>query len=125
LDSDYVAGSRIRFEPGAVAPSKRVTKSVDHHRAALALWDYCDGSAKWIFSTATGDSRADRILMGLRVAGSSGMTQTEISERIFNRNVSSGALSDALRILHQSRQAKFTKEPTGGAPRKRWFAIKA
>jgi CHC2 zinc finger len=99
--------------------------NVDHHRAALALWNYCDRSAKWIFATATGDSRADRILLALRVAGGNGMTQTEISERVFTRNVSSNALSDALRILHQSGQVKFTKESTGGAPRKRWFIANA
>jgi hypothetical protein len=51
------------------------------------------------------------------------MTRTEISERIFNRNVSSDALSDALRILYQSGQAKFIKEMTRGAPCERWFAV--
>jgi hypothetical protein len=93
------------------------TIDVDHHRAALALWNYCERSAKWIFSTATGDSRADRILIALRGVGSSGMTQTEISERVFNRNVSSDALTDALRVLHQSRHAKFQMEPTATKPR--------
>jgi hypothetical protein len=94
----------------------------EHHRAALALWNYCERSAKWIFSTATGDSRADRILLALRMTGATGMTKTQISERVFNRNVSSDALSDALRILHQSGQANFTKESTRGAPCERWFA---
>ena len=47
----------------------------EHHRAALAVWNYCDRSARWIFGTATGDSNADRILIALRAAGSSGMTR--------------------------------------------------
>ena len=94
----------------------------DHHRAALALWNYAERSAKWIFSTSTGDPRADRILLALRVAGAAGMTKTEISERVFNRNVSADALADALRILRQSGHATFKKETTGGAPRVRWFA---
>jgi len=94
----------------------------EHHRAALALWNYCERSAKWIFSTSTGDPRADRILFALRMAGATGMTKTKINERVFNRNVSSDALSDALRILYQSRAATFTKEVTGGAPCERWFA---
>ena len=93
----------------------------EHHRAALALWKYCDRSAKWIFGNATGNPHADKILIALRVAGSTGMTQTEINERVFNRNLSSYDLSAALRILNQSGQVKFTKESTGGAPRKRWF----
>jgi hypothetical protein len=63
------------------------TIEVEHHRAALALWNYCDRSARWIFQTATGDSRADRILLALRAAGRTSMTRTEISERVFNRNL--------------------------------------
>jgi hypothetical protein len=96
--------------------------TVDHHRAALALWNYSERSAKWIFGMATGDSVADRILIGLRIAGTNGMTQTEISERIFSRNVTSAALSSALELLERSGQVSWTKESTGGAPRKRWFA---
>jgi hypothetical protein len=96
--------------------------TVDHHRAALALWNYSERSAKWIFGMATGDSVADRILIGLRIAGTNGMTQTEISERIFSRNVTSAALSSALELLERSGQVRWTKESTGGAPRKRWFA---
>jgi hypothetical protein len=40
---------------------------VEHHRAALALWNYCERSARWIFATFTGDTRADRILLALRL----------------------------------------------------------
>jgi hypothetical protein len=47
--------------------------TVDHHRAALALWNYPERSAKWI-GMATRDSVADRILIGLRIAGTNGMT---------------------------------------------------
>jgi len=97
----------------------------EHHRAALALWNYCERSAQWIFSTATGDPRADRILLALKVAGKTGLTKTEISERVFNRNVASGVLSDALQILQQSGCATSNRETTGGAPRVRWFANSA
>jgi DNA replicative helicase MCM subunit Mcm2 (Cdc46/Mcm family) len=94
----------------------------EHLRAALALWEYSERSARWIFVTATGDVNADRILSALRAAGSKGMTQTQISERLFNRNVPSTVLSASLRILHESGKIKSTKESTGGAPRTRWFA---
>lgn len=97
--------------------------TVEHHRAALALWNYCERSAHWIFATATGDNRADKILARLRVAGRNGLTQTEISERIFNRNLSGHALAEALYILQRSGQARSVKESSGGAPRKRWLAV--
>jgi hypothetical protein len=93
-----------------------------HHYAAMALWDYCEQSARWIFGTRMGDKNADRILFALQQAGSVGMTKTEISEQVFNRNLSSDALGDALMLLHQSGVASFTKEVTGGAPCERWQA---
>src|SRR5437762_3189358 len=34
----------------------------EHHRAALAVWKYCEESACWIFGTNTGDRNADKIL---------------------------------------------------------------
>jgi hypothetical protein len=94
----------------------------EHLRAALALWDYCSRSACWIFRASTGDKNADKILFALQRAGTVGMTRTEISERVFYRNISSDSLSDALRILYQSGRAKFKKETTAGAPSERWFS---
>jgi hypothetical protein len=93
-----------------------------HHRAALALWNYCNRSAQWIFKTTTGYSNADRILIALRAAGGKGLTQTEISKCVFNKNAPSGAIAEALRILQQSKLAKFEMESTCGAPRTKWFA---
>jgi hypothetical protein len=93
-----------------------------HHHAAMALWDYCERSARWIFDTSTGDKNADRILAALKQAGSGGMTKTEISEQVFNRHLEGNILGDALRLLHDSGHATFTTEPTGGAPSVRWFS---
>jgi hypothetical protein len=70
--------------------------------------------------TATGND----ILIALRAAGRSGMTEAEISQRIFKRNVSSGVLSDVLGILRRSGQAKYIWEKANGGRRKRWFAKK-
>jgi hypothetical protein len=92
----------------------------EHHHAAIALWDYCERSAAWIFGTYTGDKNADKILAALRSV-ESGMTKTEISEKVFNRNLNSGTLSDALQVLRGSGHAGFRKETTGGAPSERWF----
>jgi hypothetical protein len=39
---------------------------IDHLKAALAVWDYCDQSARYIFGDKTGDSIADTILETLR-----------------------------------------------------------
>ena len=95
-----------------------------HHHAAMALWDYSERSAGWIFGTYTGDKNADKIIAALRAAGV-GMTKTEISEQVFCRHLNSGHLSDALRVLQESGSAVHRKEITGGAPSERWFAASA
>src|SRR5437899_12601745 len=54
--------------------------AVEHLRAALALWNYCEASAEFVFSTTTGDETADILLARLRMRGGDGMTETEIRD---------------------------------------------
>jgi hypothetical protein len=93
----------------------------EHHYAAMALWEYCERSAGWIFGTNTGDKNADRILAALREAGPAGLTRTQISE-LFNRNLSSAILTNTLEILHAGGYVRLTSNVTGGAPAERWFS---
>jgi hypothetical protein len=95
--------------------------NVEHHRAALALWNYCERSAQWIFLTTTGNNRADRILRALGVARSEGMTRKQILDDVFQRNISAASLNDALELLRRSGLADYRKEITGGKPCERWF----
>jgi Protein of unknown function (DUF3987)/CHC2 zinc finger len=92
----------------------------EHHEAAMALWRYCEQSARWIFGTSTGDRNADKILVALRHAPK-GMTKTEISVEVFNRHASSAEIDDALRLLHGLHMVSYETEATGGAPLQRWF----
>jgi hypothetical protein len=48
---------------------------VVHMKAALALWQYCEDSARYIFGDSLGDPLADQVLELLRTAAQ-GMTQT-------------------------------------------------
>lgn len=93
-----------------------------HHHAAMALWNYCEQSARWIFGTFTGDKHADKILSALQSAGSAGLTRTEISEQVFNRNLASEKLSAALHLLNSAEHATSKAEGTAGAPSERWIA---
>ncbi len=92
----------------------------EHHEAAMALWRYCEQSARWIFGTSTGDRNADKILRALRHA-QAGMTKTEISVEVFNRHASSAEIDEALRLLHGLHMVRYETEATGGAPLQRWF----
>jgi CHC2-type zinc finger protein len=92
----------------------------EHHLAAMAVWKYCEESARWIFGTSTGDRNADKILVALRHAPN-GMTKTEISAEVFNRHASSAEIDEALRLLHGLHMVRYETEATGGAPLQRWF----
>jgi Protein of unknown function (DUF3987)/CHC2 zinc finger len=94
----------------------------EHHEAAMALWRYCEQSAKWIFGTRTGDRKADKILTALRHAPN-GLTKTEISSEVFNRHAPSADIDEALRMLLELKMVGYEMESTTGAPTQRWFSL--
>ena len=94
----------------------------DHLEAALALWQYAEESARYIFGDATGDPVADQILDALRVAGPAGMSRTDISH-LFKRHRSAERIGQALALLLKtSRTQRKLDRDTGGRPSERWFA---
>jgi hypothetical protein len=93
----------------------------EHLLAALALWDYSEKSARYIFGDATGDPVADRIFEALRAAGNDGMTRTEISN-LFGRNMSSERIARALSLLLGAGRVRRKTQKTGGRKAERWFA---
>jgi hypothetical protein len=87
-----------------------------HLKAALAVWNFCDRSARFIFGEALGDKIADRILDELRCAGSRGITRNDLRE-LFKRNLTGAKIETALAMLHRLKLASWTKEPRQGAGR--------
>jgi hypothetical protein len=94
-----------------------------HLEAALALWQYCEDSARYIFGDALGDKLADEILGALREAAETGLTRSQIRD-LFRRNVDSDRISGALKALAENGLAHSLKEQTEGRPIERWFASK-
>lgn len=92
----------------------------EHLLAALALWDYCEQSARWIFGDALGDPIADEILRAL-CASPEGLTRNEIGD-LFSRHRRKGEIGRALAQLLASGLATSEKEPTAGRPIERWLA---
>ena len=97
------------------------TIRVEHLEAALECNRYSEDSARWIFGSGTGNKIADRILAALLAAGKRGMTKTEISVEVFNKNVSRFGIDEALRLLFHQQLAFRTVEETGGRPAETWF----
>jgi Protein of unknown function (DUF3987) len=89
-----------------------------HINAALALWDYCEDSARFIFGDALGDPLADNIRDLLR-ANPGGLTNTEISYH-FQRNKSSEQIQSALHLLQEHGYVTPEERETGGRKATVW-----
>jgi hypothetical protein len=97
-----------------------VTK--EHLRAGLAVWRYCEDSARYIFGNKFGDPVVDTILRHLQ-GETKGLTRNAIRE-LFNRNRSETEISNALHVLEEHGLARCVREETGGRPSERWFACR-
>jgi hypothetical protein len=98
---------------------------VKHIEAALALWRYCEASARHIFGDIIGDPAADTILRALRGAGTDGLSRTDLIN-LFGRNLPANKIDAALVALLSAGKVRrgSIKKPTGaGRPREMWFAV--
>jgi hypothetical protein len=93
-----------------------------HLRAALAVWRYCDASARFLFARGGTDNKdADKLLEALRVTPG-GMTRTEIRAFVGGR-WEAARIESALTLLRASGFAYVSYEGrTGGRPVERWLA---
>ena len=95
---------------------------VPHLEAALAVWDYCESSAAFVFGDLLGDPVADEIARALQHAGAQGMTRTAIRD-LFGRNRSGDRISAALALLATRGRARMEMRRTSGHPAKVWVAV--
>jgi hypothetical protein len=93
---------------------------IEHLRAGLEVWRYCEDSARFIFGDATGDPTGDEILGALR-GSELGMTRNELRDH-FQRHKSSGEIGRALALLSEHGLVRSEREETGGRPVERWFS---
>jgi hypothetical protein len=98
----------------------------EHLMAALAVWQYCEDSARFIFGDAMGDATADEILRELR-SHPEGMTRNDIRE-YFQRHKSSAEISRALSVLQEyglARMERSREQDNQIRPTERWYALTA
>jgi hypothetical protein len=93
-----------------------------HLKAAVAVWEFCEESARQVFGENIGNAVADTILVALRGAAG-GMTRDEIG-RLFGWNKLSAEIACALKLLAtQGRAHRVRSGPNGrGRPTETWFA---
>lgn len=93
---------------------------IPHLLAALAVWEYADASARFIFGNATGDDYADMALEALQRAPG-GLTRTEIRDH-FGRHAPAGRIHQALKLLLRLGRVHVQQRQTGGRPAEVWLA---
>jgi hypothetical protein len=95
----------------------------EHLQAALALWEYAEASARYIWGDALGDPIADEIWRVLRQAGVGGKTRTEL-HHLFGRHRSANEIGRALaRLATAGKAAAVLRSDTGGRPAEVWLAV--
>ena len=95
-----------------------------HLEAALAVWRYCEASARYIFGDLLGDPAADTILQTLRRRKPAGMAKREIID-LFGRHLRAAAINAALGLLERTGKVRCEQQPQAsgaGRPREMWFA---
>ncbi len=93
---------------------------LEHLEAGLALWQYCEDSARYIFGNQTGNKIADTIYAAL-LGTNDGLTKTQIRD-LFQRNASANQVNAALKLLIEVGKIKVIKEETDGRPRELYRA---
>ena len=88
-----------------------------HLEAALAVWQFCDQSARQIFGDAEPDRQATSLLKALKERGE--MSRTDINN-LFGRNLPATRLGTLLERLQQAGKIKQRKLETGGRPVEMW-----
>jgi hypothetical protein len=94
---------------------------VPHLSAALAVWDYCDTSARQIFGTRVGFTLADVLFEAL--AQRESMTTTEI-HGVVGRNRKAEDIAGALDQLVQAGKIRSVARPTRGRTATAWEVVR-
>ncbi len=85
---------------------------LDHLRAALALWEYAERSATYIFGNRTGDPIADRILAEV----ANGRRSRADLHDLFGRHVGRERIESTLVRLVDEGRVRRSSESTAGRP---------
>ncbi|MEZ5854368.1 MAG: hypothetical protein R3D67_06300 [Hyphomicrobiaceae bacterium] len=90
--------------------------TTQHVVAAIAVWEYCDSSARYLFESAMADPLETRILAVLSGAP---RTTTELHQAL-GGHTDSSRLHAALRSLQVRGRIDRIDQPTSGRPRTVW-----
>jgi hypothetical protein len=93
----------------------------EHLEAALALWQFCEESALYVFGGSVLSDKAQRLLDAIREAGAEGMNKTQMFE-LFSKKVKKAELNELLAEIASTDAAYSNPIKTEGRDEERWFA---
>ncbi|MFN8858770.1 MAG: hypothetical protein ACK5ZR_00430 [Gemmatimonadaceae bacterium] len=94
---------------------------VPHLTAAMAVWDYCAQSARFVFSSSnTMTPRAEAFLKALHDAGPEGLDREALRRVEGSNDTPAAEIVKALHELREAGLARMTTQPTRGRPREVW-----
>jgi len=92
---------------------------VEHLRAALAVWSYCEQSVWRVFGDASGDPDADKALKFISEAGKQGRDGAEMW-KLWANHKDPGPILDR---LERGGGIWLQKETTSGRTKERWISV--
>jgi hypothetical protein len=93
----------------------------EHLAASLAVWNYCDHSASFIWGDALGDATADEILRAVREYPA-GLTRWDL-HKLFSGHKKGPELDRGTGVLIERGLLRAEKEASGGRDTTRYRAI--
>jgi hypothetical protein len=94
--------------------------SLDHLKAALAVWKYARDSARHLFSKEIKDAKLIKLFKAIRAAGPGGISRRELIVDVFQRHISADELDRCLRILEEGGYIAKEIRKTAGRPAEIW-----
>jgi hypothetical protein len=95
--------------------------AVPHFEAAIALWRFCEDSARYIFASLTSDHTVDEIMNALEDARPNGLNRRDLFDH-FCRQIRAHELTRALKKLEADGKVTSLRRATAGRPAEFWFA---
>jgi hypothetical protein len=81
-----------------------------HLNAALALWEYCEASVRYLFSSSMGDTDADTLLANLQDCAPKGLSRKQILHSVFQRHLRADQLDRVVRLLEERKLLRVEHE---------------
>ncbi len=117
LDAGLISPNSLNSQP----PDLKIEPG--HLRAALAVWDYCEVSARQIFGDKLGSPIADTLRTELDKVAPRGLSRTDISN-LFGRHAAAHHIAFAIDLLKERGLIRIGTIPTGGRPTEMFYAVR-